>query len=346
MNKRSIIQGLGALVAPLSMYSPPAASYSPRTFANSYQSQPQTLASLTPLRHIRPDWETPRAGEKPTEEIGLHTGALARELVIVDAGVPQREWFQYAGAPGIEVVKLSAQGDALAEVIELLNGYHELRAIHLISHGESGVERLGDARLDADALKARPTFLAAFNNATLPGADLLLYGYDLAAESEALLDIVQQQTHLDVAASNDKTGAEALGGNWELEITRGEIDAELPFSEAALKDFTDILAPTAPTMPSAINETPTTNKILTIRSITLWDPIALPNLLRVALPHWVSRLVPSSRVCCSQRLSLCLPFLPPARVPNHTLARLWVFSDQIGLVVNGRGFRVALTEIT
>ena len=76
------------------------------------------------------------------------------------------------------------------------------------------------------------------------GGDLLLYGCDLASTEagEELLDIVQRNTHLDVAASNNLTGNIAQGADWDLEIQRGNIETELAFSEKALKDFSAVLA--------------------------------------------------------------------------------------------------------
>ena len=39
----------------------------------------------------------------------------------------------------------------------------------------------------------------------------------------ALLDSIQLQTGLDVAASTNPTGSTALGGDWDLEVVRGEL---------------------------------------------------------------------------------------------------------------------------
>ncbi len=77
------------------------------------------------------------------------------------------------------------------------------------------------------------------NGALKEGADLLLYGCDLASGTagEELLELIQQNTHLDVAASNDLTGNLAQNGDWDLEIQQGQIDTQLAFSEKALMDF-------------------------------------------------------------------------------------------------------------
>ena len=82
------------------------------------------------------------------------------------------------------------------------------------------------------------------NNSLKPNADILFYGCDLAKgqKGEAFLDIFQANAHVDIAASNDLTGNADTGGDWDLEIQRGVIDTEQPFSEIALKDFSTVLA--------------------------------------------------------------------------------------------------------
>ena len=56
-------------------------------------------------------------------------------------------------------------------------------------------------------------------------ADLLFYGCDLAGNEsgEDLVEFVSAVTGADVAASNDLTGAQELGGDWELEVNVGDI---------------------------------------------------------------------------------------------------------------------------
>ena len=44
-------------------------------------------------------------------------------------------------------------------------------------------------------------------------------------------------TSADVAASDDVTGHEQLGGDWELEQSIGQIETDIPFSDAVLNDW-------------------------------------------------------------------------------------------------------------
>lgn len=126
-------------------------------------------------------------------------------------------------------------------------GHHKnLAALHVVSHATPGAVLLGNSEINAEQLKREVQLFAALNGSIADGGDLLLYGCDLAAgqSGEEFLDIIRNSTHLDVAASNDRTGNDEQGGNWDLEIKRGEIETDLAFSQKALMDFSGVLAPT------------------------------------------------------------------------------------------------------
>ena len=59
-------------------------------------------------------------------------------------------------------------------------------------------------------------------------ADILFYGCDLAgnAEGEQFIESISGITGADVAASDDLTGAEELGGDWDLELNVGMIETQ------------------------------------------------------------------------------------------------------------------------
>jgi hypothetical protein len=252
MQKKTVLNGLGALMAPMGMYAAAATAsagtYMPRTYLRTAQGIPDTAAQLPSLSSL------PRtAGEflinQPilsADFLQVEQGQPLRELVLVDAGVPQSEWFDYATRPDTEVVHLSDGSGRLQQIIDVLSAYRDLTAIHLISHGQAGALILGNERVDEATLEDNPDFLAAFEGATRPGADLLLYGCDVAAGDDSILDIIRRETHLDVAASSSPTGNAGLGGDWVLEVVRGDIETTLPFSEKALRDFSGVLGSFSP----------------------------------------------------------------------------------------------------
>src|SRR5690606_32717512 len=126
-----------------------------------------------------------------------------------------------------------------AALTNALARYQDLLAVHIVAHAEAGALYLGESKIDREELAGSPSLFAAMNNAIRAGGDLLIYGCDLALgdEGAAIMQILQESTHADIAASIDATGNAAFGGNWELEITTGNIEAlPLPGS-IALSDF-------------------------------------------------------------------------------------------------------------
>jgi VCBS repeat-containing protein len=127
-----------------------------------------------------------------------------------------------------EVHILSADGDALAEMVALLDGRTGLDAIHLVSHGDAGVLDLGSLSLSSANLAEYSATLAALGAALSPDGDFLLYGCDVAEGDVgvAFVDALALATGADVAASVDTTGPVSGSGDAVLEYQSGSIEAE------------------------------------------------------------------------------------------------------------------------
>ncbi|WP_250459550.1 DUF4347 domain-containing protein [Microbulbifer litoralis] len=236
--RREILGGLTSLLIPFAAYAAPS----------SYGAYQARRNAATVDRQLPP----PRLKETPPDskqftgsdaDLAITAGSPVRELVIIDAAVPDKILLQSATRPGVETLVLQSGTDALAQTTALLKNYHNLEAVHLVSHGQAGTLLLGGQRIDKDTLERQPQFLSALDHATRAGADLLLYGCDLAGEDSGLLEVIHNNSHLDVAASDNLTGAAELGGDWTLEITAGTIETGRPFSDRALTDFSAVLRP-------------------------------------------------------------------------------------------------------
>ena len=125
-----------------------------------------------------------------------------------------------------EVFVLSSDGDALAQMVALLDGRTGLDAIHLISHGDAGVLDLGSLSLSSSNLADHSDALATLGSTLSPDGDFLLYGCDVAQgeDGAAFVDALAVATGADVAASVDATGPASQGGDADLEYQSGTID--------------------------------------------------------------------------------------------------------------------------
>jgi VCBS repeat-containing protein len=125
------------------------------------------------------------------------------------------------------VVLLDPARDGLAQVNEALAGQHDVRAIHLVTHGDQGAIMLGSTRLDlATAGDDHAAALATLGTHLAAGADILLYGCEVASSDVAIAGMEKLAFLLDadLAASDDATGAASLGGDWLLEKQSGAIE--------------------------------------------------------------------------------------------------------------------------
>jgi hypothetical protein len=171
------------------------------------------------------------------------------EIALVDRSVPDAAQLiadlraQQQAGRRIEIVTLWAQEDGIARLTELLRGRQDVGAVHVLGHGADGVVQLGGVRLDAATLLARAGEVATWGAALADDADVLLYGCDVAASEKGrqLIADLAALTGADVAASDDATGAAALGGNWTLEARTGAVEAALAPSEQARQAWSGLL---------------------------------------------------------------------------------------------------------
>ena len=173
----------------------------------------------------------------------------SKELVVVDSATPdyQRlvdDILTQAGADRqIEVVMLDATDDGFAQFREILDDYSDLDAVHLISHATDGAISLGASTLNFDTLLSSTSTIKGWGNAFSEDGDLLIYGCNLAAsaDGQALVDALSRLTGADVAASDDLTGHQSLGGDWELEYRAGDIETEVAVSVDAQQNWGHLL---------------------------------------------------------------------------------------------------------
>ncbi len=159
----------------------------------------------------------------------------------------------------IEVVVLDADRDGVEQIGEALGQYRNVSALHILSHGSAGSLQLGNAQIDADNLQQYSAALSGWSDSLTSDADIMLYGCNVA-EGQWGIDFVRDFSALtgaDIAASNDLTGAAALGGDWDLEIATGSIDTIQIFTAATAQDFTATLATITATTEGKLSAAPT-----------------------------------------------------------------------------------------
>ena len=157
---------------------------------------------------------------------------IFRELVILDAGVSDVDALAESVRPGVEVLRLSPESDALVQVIDFLARHERVRVVHLISHAEPGVLILGGQRTNGDRL-LQPDVISALNHVLGDDGELRLYGCQLAKGElgASFYTDISRAVRAKVFASTDYTGGTSLGGNWTLEAGDGARADANPFRD-------------------------------------------------------------------------------------------------------------------
>ncbi len=175
---------------------------------------------------------------------------VRHELVFVDSQIEQHselmDALRESSDPNrvIDVVVLDANRDGIDQITEALAGRQDVDAVHVLSHGTEGAIKLGGTWLHDGNLGGYAGQIAQWHHALSDGADLLVYGCDLAAteRGQFLIEALQTLTGADVAASTDDTGSARLGGDWVLEHVVGTIETSVVVGESMQRDYDALLA--------------------------------------------------------------------------------------------------------
>jgi hypothetical protein len=174
--------------------------------------------------------------------------AAPREIVFIDAKVPDRQTLIDGVAAADRVYVLDAGRDGLQQIADILAAEQlsGLNAIQIVSHGFAGEIELGTTILNGSTITRHADALARIGAALQSGGDILLYGCDTAAGAAgaSFLADFAAYTGANVAAATHDVGAAARGGSWALDAAIGPIEADLPFTAAALAAYDGILADT------------------------------------------------------------------------------------------------------
>ncbi|MEZ5658206.1 MAG: DUF4347 domain-containing protein [Burkholderiaceae bacterium] len=203
---------------------------------------PQALSQATDTANDDPRTTEFAANVEPTASPG-------RELVIIDSRVPQPESLIETLQNALpdrhfDILLVSEADSGLGQIAAFVEGHEPWDAWHLFSHASPGALQLGADSLSNDTLAEHSAQLSAWANNLTEHADILLYGCDLAATDQGLqfIDRLASLTGADVAASDDTTGAAALGGDFSLEVHTGRIEAAVALDAQAQASFAGTLA--------------------------------------------------------------------------------------------------------
>ena len=204
--------------------------------------KPVALATRTEVATEKTVIDAPHAFLSSTDTADVH------EIVVVDGTVADYQTLIAGIDPSLPVIILEPDSSGLGEIemmAQVLSRYQNLDAIHLVTEGRTGAILLGGEALWSGDLQAASPYLKSIGNALKPGGDLMLYGCSVAgnADGQQFIDDLAKAVggEVDIAASNDRTGPTALGGDWDLEYQTGNVETILPFTLQGMQDISHCL---------------------------------------------------------------------------------------------------------
>ncbi|MEO0501352.1 MAG: DUF4347 domain-containing protein, partial [Pseudomonadota bacterium] len=142
------------------------------------------------------------------------------EIAFVDSSVADVRQLVAGLSADVEVVLISADHDGLEQMRAVLDGRENIDAIHILAHGSDGYVTIGNSRLDTASIAGTyADALADIGSSLTEDGDILVYGcrFGLGEDGDAAMRALADATGADISASDDDTGAAALGGDWVLE---------------------------------------------------------------------------------------------------------------------------------
>jgi Domain of unknown function (DUF4347) len=141
---------------------------------------------------------------------------------------------------------LTPKQNEIAQISRFLATEQGVESIHIVSHGSVGSLQLGNFQLNANNIVNYQDSLKSWSQALAPGADILLYGCNVAATAigKTFVNQLKAITGANIEASTDLTGNAKEGGNWQLEYKTGNVDAPLAFTDTLKQAYQSVLANT------------------------------------------------------------------------------------------------------
>ncbi|MEH2297956.1 MAG: DUF4347 domain-containing protein [Nostoc sp.] len=173
-------------------------------------------------------------------------------LVLIDMAVEDYSDLVNGVLDNTQVFLLDSTQNGVEQITEILGSCagSNLTNIHLVCHGAPGCLQLGNTHLGLDTLDEysqqvqqwQKIFLASTKSDN--PCNLLIYGCKVAfgdAGAE-FVEKLHQLTGANIAASRQRIGNAALGGNWELEVRTADMEVNLAFAETTREAYPGVLA--------------------------------------------------------------------------------------------------------
>lgn len=195
-----------------------------------------------------------------------------KTLTVIDTNVEEFEVLK-DGIKSGEVLILDNDGNPLEQILNKVKEINQVDCINIISHGSQGRIQFNNSEISLQDLEQNQAIWKSIGSYLSQDGDIQLYGCNIAKgeEGSSFIRKLAELTGADIAASINATGAEAKGGDWDLEMEVGDVESDLPFARNAISNFSGLLALVAGSNHIDLNQFQTVGSYYTFLGSVLGD---------------------------------------------------------------------------
>ncbi|MEH2211450.1 DUF4347 domain-containing protein [Nostoc sp.] len=205
-------------------------------------------------------------------------------LVFIDMAVEDYSGLVNGVLPNSQVFVLDSTQNGVEQITKILTSWADtqplvvrhrsnLTNIHIVCHGVPGCLQLGNTYLRIDTLDEYSQQLQQWQKIFFTSgkannpSNLLIYGCNVALgdAGEEFVEKLHQLTGANIAASRQRIGNAALGGNWELEVRTADMEVNLAFAETTREAYAGVLATFTVNNTQDVDDGDANNGITTLR---------------------------------------------------------------------------------
>lgn len=140
-----------------------------------------------------------------------------KELVFIDESLVELDVL-LKSISNKTIFLLNHKTPLLSQMAQKLKDNKDIKAIHIITHGNSGELLLGDYVVSTTTLPLYSKEILTISDTMLEDGEIFLYGCEVAygKKGEEFVTAFADYTNKKVAASSHKVGHQDLGGSWDL----------------------------------------------------------------------------------------------------------------------------------
>lgn len=168
---------------------------------------------------------------------------IGTQVAFIDMSLPDAQQIADGLHAGVTIVWLEPTSDGAEQISTALEALGTVDALHIFTHGDDGSFVLGNQLVTNDTLSEVADDFSDWSQYLSADADILLYGCDIAQtdHGQNLVNSLATLTGADIAASTDLTGASALGGDWHLEYSSGDIETIVAATQMLQANYAHVL---------------------------------------------------------------------------------------------------------